>query len=355
MKIMFFIPRMGGGGAEKVISILANEFDKLGNSILIYTPTDQKSFYPLRSSVRIIGENLKVSKKRGIRQILLAFNCIRLWNSYDRKVKEEKPDVVISFLTETNLIALTHLHKNYKLIVSERNDPTKYNKIVQIIIKKLYPKADVLVCQSHKAAKYFSSNNTTVIPNPIDTSNLPKIYEGEKRKVICAVGRLMPQKNFSCLIKAFSYIENKYKDYTLEIYGEGPLRNELQDLIDSLHLNKRVKLMGAHKDVLEKIKNTSLFVMSSDYEGFPNALVEAMAIGLPVICTDFDSGTAKELVKKENGLLVPVGDSHALAKAMSYLLENSEVRNSMLIENIKIRDRLEVSKIISQWNNIIFN
>lgn len=273
--------------------------------------------------------------------------CIR------EKIKEEKPEVVISFLTETNLIALTHLRRNYKLIVSERNDPTKYNRIVQGIIKKLYPKADVLVCQSHKVAKFFSSNNTTVIQNPIDISVLPEIYNGSRRKVICSVGRLMPQKNFFCLIKAFSYIEKKYKDYTLEIYGEGSLRKELQDLINHLHLNKKVKLMGAHQDVLEKIKDTSLFVMSSDYEGFPNALVEAMAIGLPVICTDFDSGTAKELVKKENGLLVPVSDSRALAKAMSYLLENTELRKSMSIENIKIRDRLAINEILNKWSNII--
>ena len=353
MKIMFFIPRMGGGGAERVISILANEFDKLGNSVIIYTPTDSQSYYSLRPSVRIIGENFKVSKKKGIRQILLAFNGIRLWNAYERKIKEEKPEVVISFLTETNLIALTHLNKNYKLIVSERNDPTKYNKIVQVVIKKLYSKADVLVCQSHKVAKYFSSNNTTVIQNPIDISILPEIYKGNQRKVICSVGRLMHQKNFSCLIKAFSYIEKKYEDYTLEIYGEGILHNDLQNLINRLHLNNKVKLMGAHKDVLEKIKDTSLFVMSSDYEGFPNALVEAMAIGLPVICTDFDSGTAKELVRKENGLLVPVGDTHALAKAKNYMLENTEMRKSMSRENIKIRDKLSINVILNKWNTII--
>ena len=349
MKVMFFIPRMGGGGAERVVANVANEFDKNGIGVIIYTPTSSESYYPLRSSIKIIGENFSISKKKVVRQILMVINGLRLWLSYAKIIKKEKPNAVISFLTETNFISLTHKHKTFKLIVSERNDPTKYNIIVQYAIKKMYKTADVLVCQSKKVAKYFSADNAVVIQNPIDISVLPKNYNGIRRKAICAVGRLTQQKNFTNLIEAFSIISNKFEKYSLEIYGEGPLHGELQNLIDSLQLNNRIKLMGAHKDVLEKIKDTSLFVMSSDYEGFPNALVEAMAIGLPVICTDFDSGTARELVGKENGLLVPVGDSHALAKAMTDLLKDLDLRESMSRENIKIRNKLAVETISEEW------
>lgn len=349
MKIMFFVPRMGGGGAERVIANLANDFDKKEHSVLIYTPTDSKSFYPLRPSVQIIGENYPVSKKPIIRQFMLICGGARLWFAYNKTVKREKPDVVISFLTETNIIALLHNHKQIKLIISERNDPTKYSKPVQLFIKLLYKKADVLVCQSYRVADYFALNNTEVIPNPIDVSLLPKPYNGVRRKTVSAVGRLALQKNFFNMINAFSMVENDFNDYNLEIYGEGPLHNTLQELIDSLNMTGRVKLMGAHKDVLEKIKDTSLFIMSSDYEGFPNALVEAMAIGLPVISTDFNSGTAREIIGKENGVLVPVGDPEALAKAMNELLRNRELRESMSKENIKIRDKLAVDKISSEW------
>ena len=344
---------MGGGGAERVVSILANQFANIGNSIIIYTPTSNESFYPLNPSIRILGEQINISKKPIKRKIQMLIGGIKMWFSYQKLVEKEKPDAVISFLTETNCLALIHNHKKYKLIVSERADPTKRKWIIQIITKFLYAKADVLVCQSEKVKRYYNLKNSIVIPNPIDESNLPKKYDYGKRMCICSVGRLSKEKNQSCLIRAFSMIKEKFNDYYLEIYGEGPLRKELQDLIDSLHLNNRIKLMGAHKDVLEKIKDTSLFVMSSDYEGFPNALVEAMAIGLPVICTDFDSGTAKELVKKENGLLVPVGDTHALAKAMEYMLENTELRKSMSMENIKIRDRLAINEILNKWNNTI--
>ncbi|MDE5855237.1 MAG: glycosyltransferase [Ruminococcus sp.] len=354
MKIVFFIPRMSGGGAERVVANLANEFDKRGNSVLIYTPTDQNSFYQLRSSVRIVGENYSVSKKKVLRQVMLAINGIKLWFAYQKKIRIEKPDVVISFLTETNCIALTHKHKNYKLIVSERNDPTKYSKVIQLITKKLYCKADALVCQSHRVAKFFGFGNTKVIPNPIDTMIIPTSYKGVRKKRVCAVGRLMFQKNFANLIKAFSLLSKEFGEYTLEIYGDGPLRTELHQLIYDLNLSKRVKLMGAHKDVLERIKDSSLFVMSSNYEGYPNALAEAMAIGLPVICTDFDSGTARELVGEKNGCLVPVNDSNALAEAMEYLLCYPEIRDAMSMENQKISDSLAVEKIADQWLGLIY-
>lgn len=348
-KIMFFIPRMGGGGAERVVANLANEFDKRGDKVIIYTPTDNKSFYKLNDSIKIIGENYSVSKKKIIRQIILGVNGIRLWFAYSKRIKKEKPDVIVSFLTETNIIALTHKNKGCKVIVSERNDPTKRNKLIQRIIQYLYPRADVLVCQSQKIAKYFNSKNTVVIPNPIDSSILPEPFYGNRRKTVVGVGRLMGQKNFANLINAFSILPKKLSDYTLEIYGEGVLRTELQDLIQGLKFERRVKLMGAHKDVLERIKDASLFVMSSDYEGYPNALAEAMSIGLPVICTDFYSGTARELIRDNNGLIVPVGDSTIMAQAIANLLLNPEKREVLSKENLKIRDRFSIKNIADMW------
>lgn len=352
-KIMFFIPRMGGGGAERVVAHLANEFDRCGDSVVIYTPTDNKSFYPLNPDVKICGENYSVSKKNGIRQMILAFNGIRLWFAYQRKIKKEKPDVIISFLTETNCIALTHKHKNCRLIVSERNDPTKYSRLLQVIIRKLYPKADVLVCQSEKVAKYFHSDNTVVIPNPIDSTIFPEYFLGKRRKTVVAVGRLSNQKNFANLINAFSLLKSEFDEYHLEIYGEGPLHQSLDNLIDELNLNDRVRLMGAHRNVLELIKDTSLFVMSSDYEGYPNALAEAMAIGLPVICTDFYSGTARELIGEKNGLLVPVNDSKALAGAIEKLLSDAGKRIAISEENLKIREKLSIKNIADMWYEIM--
>lgn len=352
-KIMFFIPRMGGGGAERVIANLANEFVKRGDSVIIYTPTDNKSFYPLNPSVKIYAENYSVSKKKGIRQLKLAVNGVRLWFSYQERIKLEKPDVIISFLPETNWIVLTHKHKKCKIIVSERNDPTRRSKLVRFINDTLYPKADVLVCQSNKVAKYFRSENATVISNPIDSSILPEPHTGERRKVIVGVGRLVEQKNFVNLITAFSMLDNQFDEYQLEIYGEGPLHQKLDSLIDRLNLNNRVHLMGAKQNVLQLIKDASLFVMSSDYEGYPNALAEAMAIGLPVICTDFYSGTARELIGEKNGLLVPVGDSKAMARAIERLLSDSQKREMMSKSNLKIREKLSINNIADMWYEVM--
>lgn len=353
MKILFLIPRMCGGGAERVVANLANEFAKRGESVVIYTPTDCRSFYKLAPLVKVIGENYSVSHKKAIRRLKLMINGTRFWLAYKNRINSESPDVIISFLTEMNLIALTHKYKNCRLIVSERNDPTAYGRMIQWVIKHLYAKADYLVCQSKTVARYFNCDNTVVIQNPIDTVHIPKFYIGERRKVIASIGRLTSQKNFTILIDAFSMLSGRFNEYTLEIYGEGPLEKQLAKQIMSLGLTGRVKLLGAKKDVLKFIADVEIFVMSSDYEGFPNALVEAMAIGLPVICTDFFSGTARELISEKNGVLVAVGDSRAIAEAMENMLSNPEKMKRMSLENLKIREKLSVSKIADVWYKIL--
>lgn len=352
-KIMFFIPRMGGGGAERVVANLANRFAADGNEVTIYTPTDTISSYELDSRINFESANLQISKKSGVRQVLMLINGIILYFKYSKKIKEIKPDNVISFLTQTNLIALFHKHKNYRLIVSERNDPSQYPWLIQVIIKKVYIKSDILVCQSNIAAKFFKTDNTVIIPNPINVSELPVPYEGERVKEIVAVGRLMKQKNFHLLITAFSGISKDFPEYVLRIFGDGVLRRELQNLINSLGVCERVFLEGYKKNVIDEYKKASVFVMSSDYEGYPNALVEAMAMGLPVICTDFASGTAKELIDKKNGILVPCNNVEEMEKALRKMLSDTSSLQKMGLENTKVRKYLDIDKVIKKWYAIL--
>ena len=354
MKIVFFIPRMGGGGAERVVANLADEFSRRNDEVIIYTPTDNNSFYHLSDSIKLFGENYHISKKKFIRQVTLLINGIRLFFSYKNRMKKWKPDVVISFLTETNIVALLH-KKKHKLIISERNDPTKYNKLTQVGIKRLYAKADILVCQSKAVSLYFKEKNTIVIPNPLSSSSLPNPYKGKRKKKVVAIGRLTKQKNFENLITAFTLIADKFGDYILEIYGNGEQRYKLESLIKAKGMSNRIFLMGAHRDVLYKVTDASLFVMSSDYEGYPNALIEAMAIGLPVICTDFQSGIARELIGPENGILVPVNDVVSLTNAMNQLLSDDDICYKMSLNNVEIRDRLSVEKIADMWYDIMNN
>lgn len=352
-KIVFFIPRMGGGGAERVVSVLANKFAADGNDVTIYTPTDTNSFYKLDDRINLESANLRISKKAGVRQILMLINGIRLYFKYEKRIRELEPDDVISFLTETNLIAVFHKHRNYRLIISERNDPSKYHFIIQRLIKKVYVKSDFVVCQSDAIASFFDADNTVIIPNPLNVLALPAPYEGEREKEIVSVGRLMKQKNFRLLINAFANIRSEFSEYVLRIYGEGILRKELQELINSLGVRDCVFLEGAKSDVVEEYKRAALFVMSSDYEGYPNALAEAMAMGLPVICTDFASGTARELIDYKNGLLVPCGDEKEMEKALRKMLGDASARKEMGMENRRIREYLDVDRVIDKWYAIL--
>lgn len=215
-------------------------------------------------------------------------------------------------------------------------------------------KTDLLVCQSKAVLNYYNRiKNKIVISNPIDISLIPKpITEGNTLK-ICAVGRLMAQKNFSLLINAFYLLKQEANEnVTLTIYGEGVLRNRLENQICSLNLEKSVFLPGKSNDVLNEIKDSTIFVMSSDYEGF-NALLEAMAVGLPVISTDFPTGTARELIHKENGIIVPCGDKIALKNAMLELLNDKAKREKMRKNNLYVRDKYSVEKICRQWEEAI--
>lgn len=357
-KLIFFIPRMGNGGAERVIATLANELVMKNYEILILTLTTSESFYTLDDRVEIIGANYQISKKNKFKRTLdILVNGIKSFSFLKKKIKQWQPNVVVSFLTHTNLIAIITkiFTSNFNLIVSERAEPKARGPIFRFLTKHLYPKADYLVCQSQVVSEYFSINdnsNITVIENPIDESSIANTVPIRRKKVIVGVGRLFEQKNFKLLIDSFWDISEQFPEYTLEIYGEGHLRAQLEQQINDLKLQDKVKLMGVKKNVMKHVSDSEVFVMSSNFEGFPNALVEAMASGLPVISTDFSTGIAQDLIGPQNGLIVPVGDRISLSKALKIILSDEESRKIMAIENRKIKNTLSVDKILNKWINL---
>ena len=160
----------------------------------------------------------------------------------------------------------------------------------------------------------------------------------------------MPQKNQKMLIEAFSKIHSNYPEYQLVIYGEGKLRHQLQEQIDLLGLQERISLPGSRSDVLEQIKDASLFVLPSDFEGMPNVLIEAMALGLPCISTDCPCGGPRELIQNGvNGILISVGDVEALACEMSKVLDDSEMSALLGKNAVQIREKLNMEKIGKEW------
>ena len=171
---------------------------------------------------------------------------------------------------------------------------------------------------------------------------------------IVASGRLDPQKNFSLLIEAFSMVLKEINiSVTLKIYGEGPQRNTLQSQINELQLGDKIILEGSVSDLHDRINGAALFVLSSNYEGFPNVLLEAMAMGLPVISTDFQSGITRELIGRENGIIVPVGDVRALKSAIVKILNNKIYRLKMRKNNPYVREQYNIDTIIKKWLKII--
>lgn len=355
MKIMFVIPRMNCGGAERVVANLSDYFCK-NNNVRIVTLVDDKSYYKLDKKVEFCSKNLTINRKN----IFTTIGCyskffLKAKRYIKKNVEEFKPDYVISFLVETDILTYLATRKNRKVIkvFSERNDPTRRSILKRLLLKRVYKSADLFVCQSQKIADYYDyvpAEKKKVIANPLDVKVLPKIVAKERNHNIVAVGRLRGQKNFSLLIKSFAKsVERLPDDCKLLIYGEGPLKKELQSEIKTLNLENKIKLMGTSKNVLDEIKDAALFVLSSDYEGFPNVLLEAMAMGLPVISTDFYTGVANEIVKKKNGMVVPVGDIEKMSKAMIKIMNDEKSRVNMRNENSKIRKNYSIEIIAPKW------
>ena len=229
---------------------------------------------------------------------------------------------------------------------------------MKLILKRLYRIPDILVCQNEAVHSYFNrmgfKNRLVVLPNPLDFSNIPSERPQVIKKEIVTVGRLTAQKNHRILIDAFSEIVKAHSEYTLKIYGEGPLKTELESHIKKLGLMEKVKLMGTRKEVMKYVNESSVFILPSDFEGFPNVLIEAMATGLPVISSDFSTGVARTLINDgDNGYLFNVNDKQSLIDAMSKLLD----RETQFIEigqrNKEIASKYEAKKVALQWLEMI--
>lgn len=341
---------LGLAGAERVTVHLSNYFLKQGSCVHLITAKKLEKEHPLPSGIE--RHNIGCSGKNVIKQIV----------ELRKFVKKYKPDVVItmdSMLSFISVIAL--LGTKTPLIISERSDPAykfeiPIERVYQYINQYFFPIAQGHVFQTFDAKTFYKRcrKNTKIIFNPLVLDTLPTAIAEHKTKNIVTIGRLSQQKNHKLLITAFSTIASLFPEYTLTIHGEGPLREELEKLINELNLETRVFLCGSSVDVLEKIIDASLFVFSSDYEGMPNALLEAMALGLPCISTDCPCGGPRAVITDGlNGKLVPVGDVEILADTMKYLLTNTDVAKKMGENAVKIRKELHIDKIGKQWDELI--
>lgn len=342
------------GGAERVIVQLANYFVAQNIKTTIITMDIYDVFFEVDKRVTIhkIAQENKSSK---LRDKIYRYGLLR------KKIQEIRPTIVLSLPEDVGIyVILALLGTKIPVIVSERNNPWVMPdvKITRFLRRIAYPFAKGIVFQTEMAKSFFSTGiqkKGIVINNPVDLERIPEKYEGERRKVIVSVGRLASQKNFRLLINAFNEFSENFDDYSLVIYGEGDLRSELEQQIAILGLENKVSLPGATTDVLDRIKDCAMFILSSNYEGMPNVLIEAMCMGMPVISTDCPSGGPRELIKDNfNGCLVPVGNKDKILNAMGKLTDNNF---SKKISNnaYKLRAVLSDKKVFEKWESFLFS
>jgi len=350
MKITFSISHIGLGGAQRVTLNVIDWFQK---------NTKDELFLFIESEPRINQFQYDVSNIEHFffpNKPLEKVKCIR------KKLIEIRPDVVITMGTPNAIYDVPALlGLGIKHIISERNDPKHFagKRITKMLSHFLFKNADGYIFQTTEARDYYGQKvkpKSTIIPNPLyDVEKLPiKPFSGDRTKEIVTAGRLNPQKNHRLLIDAFYESHKVYPEYRLVIFGDGEEKQSDLDLIKKLGLADVVSMPGSVDRLYDRIYKSSLFVLSSDFEGMPNALIEAMALGLPCISTDCPCGGPRDIIKNgHNGVLVPVGDKSKMVEAIKGLLGNEELSMILSKNAFAIRDVLDNNKICKRWYHYI--
>ncbi len=350
MKIVFYIGSMYRGGAERVMSLLVNEMAKKYDVVLINDVRPILNEYKVDERVkRIFLEELGKGKKG---------NLLRLKWLRDI-IKNEKPDALISFLEGPNIrMLLSTIGLKCRKIVSVRSDPRKeYQGIPKFALNCVFGLADGCVFQTSEAMNYFGNcirKKGVIIANPIDEV----FFKTQRNDLVCnivTIGRLTKEKNHINLIKAYEMmLSRRGMTDQLLIYGEGCYKEELKRFINEHNLSEKVFLMGNTGQSEGVLKSSKLFVLSSDYEGMPNVLMEAMAEGVPVVSTDCPVGGPRNLLgEMGNETLVPVGNPEALAEKMERMLVDNELREKVTQYGKKRSQDFRIDKIVKEWEDIL--
>lgn len=352
-KILFYINTLGRGGAERVISNLAGALAADGFKSVLVTSYPTENEYKVCGSVRRVTLFDRAPKGKIIKNI-------KMIKALKNVVKEERPDIAVAFTPEPNFRLICACRgANTKVFVSVRNDPAREykNRLYAFLAKTLYKRADGVIFQTEDAKAWFPKairEKSKVILNQVGDIFFETPL-ADVRKNVVSVGRFVPQKDHELLICAFKSIADKISD-DLIFYGDGPLRGKYEETIGELDLNGRANLAGKTENVAEKLSKAKLFVLSSDYEGMPNALLEAMAMGLPCVSTDCPCGGPKAIIEDgKDGLLVPVGDEKALADAMEKVLLNEEFASALGKNAREKAKRLFAPDVIfNEWKSFLF-
>lgn len=387
---VFLIKAMLGGGAERVISLISSAAVQSGNNVTLILTHQSKAEAVLdnidgRINVVSLPDELKKQKsssftpeiimllarlagKTGFKEKSLVMKYLSRNYASVKWLKKyfavHGISSAVAFLYDSIFLTLLAKNKNTRVIISERGDPQQSSgsKTTVALIKNLFPEADDFVFQSPDVQKWYEQNTSVkgkVIFNPIK-SDLPEPYSEERKKRIVNFCRISAQKNLIMLADAFAEFRKDFPDYELDIIGD-PVGNDADGYVDSVveHIRKLgcencIHILPAIKDIHSVIKDYAMFVSSSDFEGMSNSMLEAMAMGLPCVCTDCPAGGARAVIKDgENGILTPVGDSHALYLAMKNVAKNPHLAQKLSENAVKIREEQSAKKITEEWMELI--
>ena len=348
--ILFLISSIGGGGAERVACRLVSEFSKRHKVYLMYFFKKEKEYSVDKKVTLIPFINQNKQKNPTNNRDIISQKIIRI-KQIEKIRKIYKIDVTISFLYGPNIYNITAGGGSIK-IASERNDPEGKGEEYFNDMVLAYQKSDKVVFQTKYVKDKFPEDikkKSIIIPNPISISCLSDMSFAEKK--IVSVGRLVPQKNQALLIKAFANFKRLHNGYHLYIYGIGPLLDELKLLSKQYNLEEFIHFEGFEENIHEKIKNAEQFIFSSDYEGLPNALMEAMMMGLPCISTKC-SGIGEIINDGINGLLVPIGNVSALSRKMCLLSDDKKLQKK-LRRGARIKsEEWKTERIAKKWESL---
>lgn len=354
-KIMFVIASLHRGGAEGVLSVVANQFAKKGFDVSVLTILSDDQDYTLKENIKIIKmidllkrTNKAITKLNQLKQMRKIF-------------KEENPDMVVSFMDEVTVyVMLSKMGLKTPVIAAVRNDPqhSPQKPAYRWLRNFLFQFVDGIVFQTIDAQKYIQNKigvkiRSTVIANPLK-ENLPVYHKQTNDHLAMTACRLENQKNLPMMIDAIALLHQRGVLCKLNIFGRGAKKDELQLYIEEKGMQNFIKLCDFCPTIHDEMLKSDLFLLSSNYEGISNSMLEALAIGLPVVVTDCPVGAARMYIKNQtNGCFVPVEDAVAFADAMESVFVDKKFAISMGQEAMKIRDQLTEDVIIDQWISFV--
>ena len=333
-----------------MLSVLSTPFAQEFDDVTYVMWLKSKVFYQIDPRVRLIS----IEEEVGSKSVLKKMKWFRAF------VSKERPNVILSFLEPWNIrVLLSTIGLGIKTIVAERNDPRVVNKywVMNQVEKLIYRRADMILVQTKTIKDFFNGDlkdRTHIIYNPVNIqpNMVGKALSTPKKKRIVSVARLMPQKRHDVLIKAFAKFSKSHPDYTLTIYGSGSIKESLVRLAFSLNIGEKVIIPGPSKTVHQEILDAEMMCLVSDREGMSNAMIEAMSLGLPCICTKV-SGAIDLIESGKNGILVDIGDVEGLCCQMCKIAENHKFANQIANEATKLYDVLRTDIIAKEWIDVL--